>query len=103
MPARIYAHFVIGTASGRFVAKAPMPVPSTFALADVGFVLLVALVRRRCRWRNPQPTLYLGVHSKSVLGPRLDGFLLPSIPGNSSKDFQVFRLARRQSVPTTLA
>lgn len=39
--------FINGTASGQFVANAPVPEPSTFALAGFGLLSLVAMVRRR--------------------------------------------------------
>ena len=44
--------FLNATAAGRIIANAPVPEPSTFALAGLGFVSVVALVRRRRNVRN---------------------------------------------------
>ena len=39
--------FINGTATGQFIANAVVPEPSTFALAGLGLVSVVAVVRRR--------------------------------------------------------
>ena len=44
--------FLNGTVAGRMVANAAVPEPSTFALAGLGMVSLVALVRRRRRMQR---------------------------------------------------
>ena len=44
--------FINGTASGQFVANAAVPEPSTIALAGLGMVSLVAMVRRRRKSQN---------------------------------------------------
>jgi len=44
--------FINGFAGGQMVANAPVPEPSAFALAGLGFVSIVALVRRRRRLRS---------------------------------------------------